>query len=685
MWLPHLLKSGTEAAMRRLGMKITTDDIYNANKASLKDAVFLFGGGCTAEMLSSQGLLLTNHHCGFSHLQALSSLENDYMKYGFVARRPEEELPCKGLTVTRIVRLEDVTSRALEGVSAQDDEGARSRKVKENTSKIVAEVEKGAPYTAEVLPLYYGNQYLLVVKETFSDVRLVMAPPQCIGEFGGDTDNWMWPRHNGDFMFFRVYAGPDNKPAEYNAANKPYRPLKYLEVSLAGVREGDFAFVFGFPGFTQQYLPASAVAYIQNTEDRARIQSRTAALEVLHASMNQSDAMRIRYAAKEARISNAWKKWQGEIKGLERLKAVAAKQALEIRFRTAAQHAGKPEYAAALDSLNVLYERYAAPALARAILQEFLWYGPDLPRFAWNFRKVADAGPDFRRSDEWNKAIENLKISTEGLFKNFDPGVELQLLRAVGPVCWQWLPAAYKPREDLPALLVQCEQSLFFHKDKILGLLNNFNEQAADVLRADPVFRLAGLLFGLLHGRVSPEYESIAQRLEVFMRRYVNGLMTLLPDARLYYPDANSTLRVTYGRVTGYAPRDAVVYHFQSTHTGILEKYVPGHSEFDLLPEVKALYEAGDFAPYRLSDGRLPVAFTTNCHTTGGNSGSPVLDARGRFIGINFDRAWESTMSDIMYHPDLCRNIVCDVRYILWVIEKWGKARYLIEEMSLVQ
>jgi hypothetical protein len=671
--------------MRRLGMKITADDIYNINRASLKDAVFLFGGGCTAEILSSRGLLLTNHHCGFSHLQALSSLENDYMKYGFVARRPEEELLCKGLSVTRIVRLEDVTAQVLKEVSASDDETTRARKVKENSLRVAAEAEKGTHYTADVLPLYYGNQYLLVIKETFYDVRLVLAPPQCIGEFGGDTDNWMWPRHNGDFMLFRVYAGPDNKPAEYSPGNKPYQPLKYLEVSTAGVREGDFAFVFGFPGFTQQYLPASAVAYIQNREDQARVQSRTAALEVLHAAMKSSDAVRIQYAAKEARISNAWKKWQGEMKGLERLQAVAAKQALEVRFRTTALRTGHPEYAAALDSLNALYARYTEPALARAMLQEFLWFGPDLPRFAWNFRKVVETTPESRRSEEWKKTLEGLKASTEGLFKNFNPEVERELLRAAAPICWRWLPPDYRPDESVFTLVSQAEQSLFFAKDKILNILNNCDDRAVATLREDPMYRLSSSLFSLLQNRVNPEYESLNQRVDIYMRQYVHGLMTLLPDARLYYPDANGTLRITYGRVMGYAPRDAVRYHFQTTHTGILEKYVPGDSEFDLLPDVKNLLEAGDFSPYQLPDGRLPVAFITNCHTTGGNSGSPVLDARGRFIGINFDRAWESTMSDIMYHPDLCRNIVCDARYILWVIERWAKARYLLEEMTIVR
>lgn len=671
--------------MRRLGMKITADDIYNINRASLKDAVFLFGGGCTAEMLSPRGLLLTNHHCGFSHLQALSSLENDYLKYGFVARRPEEELLCKGLSVTRIVRLEDVTAQVLKDVSPSDDESTRARKVKEKALRVAAEAEKGTHFTAEVMPLYYGNQYLLVVRETFNDVRLVLAPPQCIGEFGGDTDNWMWPRHNGDFMLFRVYAGPDNKPAEYSPDNRPYQPLKYLEVSTAGVREGDFAFVFGFPGFTQQYLPASAVAYIQNTEDRARVQSRSAALDILHAAMKGSDAVRIQYAAKEARISNAWKKWQGEMKGLQRLQAVAAKQALEIRFRTEAQRKGHPEYIAALDSLNALYARYAEPALARAMLQEFLWFGPDLPRFAWNFRKIAEASPDFRRSEEWPKTLESLKASTEGLFKNFNAEVERRLLRAVAPVCWQWLPETYRPEENLLILINHADQSIFFHKDKVWDLLNNPDDRALATLREDPLYRLSRSLFALLQNRVAPDYESLSQRIEIHMRHYVQGLMTLLPDARLYYPDANGTLRITYGRITGYAPRDAVQYHFQTTHTGILEKYIPGDSEFDLLPDVKALLEAGDFAPYQLPDGRLPVAFTTNCHTTGGNSGSPVLDARGRFVGINFDRAWESTMSDIMYHPDLCRNIVCDARYILWVIERWAKAPYLLEEMTLVR
>ncbi|MCX7651069.1 MAG: S46 family peptidase [Flavobacteriales bacterium] len=682
MWLPHLLKSGPEAEMRRLGMKISAEDIYHANRACLKDAVFLFGGGCTSEIVSRQGLLLTNHHCGFSHLQALSSPEKDYLKYGFVARSAAEELPCKGLSVARVVRLEDVTQEALAGVGVGDSWEQRERKVAENAERLKRNAEQGTHYTAEVLPLFYGNQYLLVVKETFSDVRLVMAPPQCIGEFGGDSDNWMWPRHNGDFMIFRVYAGPDNKPAPYSASNKPYVPLKHLEVSLAGVKEGDFAFVFGFPGFTQQYLPAAAIENIQKSEDAARVAMRTAGLNVLHAAMKRSDTVRIQYAAKEARISNAWKKWQGEIKGLERLQAVAAKQALEMRFRTVVST--RPEFGAALDSLNALYGRLRTPSLARALLVEFLWYGPELPRYAWNFKALV--GKDgVHPKEETQKNIEKLNTTIDGFYKNFNPEVEQGLFESVAPVFWRWWPTTFKKLKNPETLAKAYRQSIFMRPDYLKKLLNEFDESKARLIQDDPAFQIAKEMFTLLQEEVNPVYESLTDRVESYMHTYVKGLMTWLPDARRYWPDANGTLRVAYGRVAGYAPRDAVKYDFQTTHTGILEKFIPHDSEFDLLPEVKQLLDARDFGSYALPDGRLPVAFTTNCQTTGGNSGSPVLDAQGRFIGINFDRAWESTMSDIIYHPDLCRNIVCDARYIVWVIEKWAKAPYLTKEMTLIR
>lgn len=671
--------------MRRLGMKLTAGDIYSAQRPSLKDAVFLFGGGCTAEMVSAEGLLLTNHHCGFSHLQALSSLERDYMKYGFVARTRAEELPCKGLTVARVVRMEDVTQKVLEGWQPGDSEEKRADVVNTNIAQIMREATQNTHYEAEVEPLFYGHQYLLVVTEVFQDVRLVMAPPQCIGEFGGDTDNWMWPRHNGDFMVFRVYAGPDNKPAPYSPQNKPYIPLKHLQISLAGVQEGDFALVFGFPGFTQQYLPSAGVAYIQYVEDRARVDMRSSVLKVLQQAMRDSDALRIQYAAKEARISNAWKKWQGEMKGLERLQAVASKQALEVRFRTACSVAGKPHFAAALDSLNALYVRHQEAALARALLIEFLYYGPDLPRFAHSFQKVAEAQVDWLTTNEGREALNKLRASAEGFYKNFDPTVEVQIFHALMPVFLSRMPARFARHLEFSSWKEGLGTSLFLEKGRVLSLLERFTAEGHAALRQDPVYRLAGHLINLLNQQVAPEYERRQGDLEKYMRQYVEGLMTLLPDARLYWPDANGTLRVAYGRVMGYKPRDAVRYHYLTTHKGILEKYAPGDSEFDLLPEVRELMERKDFGPYCLPDGSLPVAFTTNCQTTGGNSGSPVLDARGRLIGINFDRAWESTMSDIMYHPDLCRNIVCDARYIVWVIDKWARASHLIQELSLLR
>jgi hypothetical protein len=692
MWLPFLLKQLNEKEMKSLGMKISAEDIYSINKSSLKDAVFLFGGGCTSEIVSSQGLVFTNHHCGFGNIQSHSSVEKNYLKNGFVAASLQEELPNEGLSVSRIVMMRDVTNEVLNGVRPGMSRDETDAEMKQNINAIKSEATKGTHYEAIVKPFFYGNQYVLIVSEVFKDVRLVFAPPQCIGEFGGDTDNWMWPRHNGDFCVFRIYAGKDNKPAAYSAENVPYQPLRHLNISLKGVKEGDFTFVYGFPGTTQQYLSSFAVNYIMNIQNPMRVNLRREALAIMNAAMQSSEALKIKYAAKEARISNAYKKWIGEGKGLRRLNALAVKQALESKYLLAA--AGNEEFTKVINSLKQNYLDIARFNKAHDLYIEYIFSGPEIIRFAKNFTNLVENYETLKSNGEVDKTVASLKTGISGYFKNYDFETDKKLFAAITSIFMNEIPDDLCP-DVLSAMKRQYngnwqaftddlyKASALPSKTRMESFLNSINAEECEKMKSDPGFVLSKSIYDTYLNGVEPTYGAFADQIDAAMKIYVKGLMTLLPNYRKYYPDANGTLRVAYGKVEGFRPMDGKIYDYYTTATGILEKYVPGDTEFDLDARTLELLQKKDFGRYG-QNGELRIAFTASNHTTGGNSGSPVMNAKGELIGINFDRAWESTMSDIMYDPERCRNIVVDIRYVLWVIDKWGNAGRLIEEMNLV-
>ncbi len=630
MWLPALVSQRIED-MQAKGFRLSAEDIYSVNQASLKDAVVLFGSGCTGELVSSEGLLFTNHHCGYGYIQKHSSVEHDYLKDGFWARTRADELPNPGLTVRFLERMEDVTAAVLKGYKEKMTEEQRQALVKKNADRIKAQaVKEGNGLKASVEALYYGNQYFLFVFREYRDVRLVGAPPSSIGKFGGETDNWMWPRHTGDFSIFRIYAGKDNLPADYSESNVPYRPKKSLRISRAGVKEGDFTFVYGCPGSTQEYVHSEAVKYIQDISDPEKIALRTTRLNIMKKYMDQSQAVRIQYSSKYAGVANAWKKWQGEEKGLRKNHVVPVKQAYEKRFEEWAQGT---RYEGIIGRLTNLY------AARNPLYRAYEYYRESV----LTIERLQMAGnPRFNRKDYYQPIDEEMFVA---MMTAFDQNVE----------------DVYKP-------------PYFLEKRAQYGTM----EAWRDAVFADEneARELSVALNEHFNSTIAPPVAELGKSITLLYRDYMQGQMEFEPQ-KAFYPDANLTLRVAYGKVAGYRPVDAVWYNPVSTLRGIIEKDNPEIFDYNIPQTLRDIYAQGGHEDQ-------PVCFLATNHTTGGNSGSPVLNADGNLVGINFDRVWEGTMSDLVYDPEICRNISLDVRYILFIIKEIGHAAYLLEEMTFV-
>ncbi len=689
MWIPSLLEQLNEEEMQGMGMELSAQDVYNINNSSLKDAIVHFNGGCTSELISPNGLLLTNHHCGYSSIQSHSSVENDYLKDGFWAKSRKEELANPNLSATLIKSIDEVTDKVLAGVTEEMTEEERNNVIKDNVRVIKEAAIEGTHYEAIVKPYYHGNQYYLIITEVFKDVRLVGAPPSSIGKFGSDTDNWVWPRHTGDFSIFRIYAGKDNKPAEYSEENVPYTPKHYLPVSTSGIKEGDFTMVYGFPGRTDEYLPSYAVDYIMNVQNPAKIKLRETALNIMDKKMRVDDATRIKYASTYASIANGWKKWIGENIGLKQTNAIKRKKELEKTFLAKLTDDQK-EYGEALLKFEDLYKQRAYYAQARDYLIEVAFVSPDVISYAANFNGL------FRVTSEedQNVVIEKLKSGIKGHYKNYDAEIDQKVVGELLSHYYNDL----KPGQYTPYLQevyetfdgdfnryaeVMFEDSYLVSQERTEELLSMKPKKILKKLKKDPAYMLYKAMLDHYRGEIAPKYSELEDKIALNQRVYMKGLMEVFPEKR-FYPDANSTLRIAYGQVKGYEPLDAVRYGYQTYLDGVMAKYVPSDYEFDLPKKLIELYESKDYGPYADENGKMPVCFIGSNHTTGGNSGSPAINGKGQLIGLNFDRGWEGTMSDINYDISRCRNIMVDIRYVLFIVDKFAGAGYLIDEMTLV-
>ena len=697
MWIPMYLDEMNEAEMQAMGMRISADDIYSINNSSLKDAIMIFGGGCTGEFVSDQGLLLTNHHCGYRNIQKHSSIEHDYLTDGFWAMDNSGELANPGLTVTLLIRMEEVTSQVLEGVEESMSETERKAIISAKIEEITEEAVKDTHYKAIVKPFYYGNQYFLFVNEVFKDVRLVGAPPSNIGKFGGDTDNWMWPRHTGDFSIFRVYADKDNKPAEYSEDNVPYKPKKHLSVSTKGAKENDFTFIFGYPGRTEEYIPSYAVDMKLNAVNPIRIAMRDIRIKIFLNSMDNNPQTRIQYAAKHAGISNGWKKWIGENRGIKRLKTIEQKQDLENAFMAWANSdkALKEKYGNLIPEFNKVYGKLKPVNIKTAYLTE-AGFGPEIIKYSRSFEKLVNLSMEKDATDEEiNDLTQKLKHSAESYFKDYNIDIDKKVFATLMSTYYKSL-----DKNDLPPIVIEMNDkykgdyeayanavfynSIFASKEKVDGFLDGYKQSKYKKIQKDPAFHLADALANYYVRTLLSDDAKYNKNLDSLMRFYMEGQMEMQAN-KLFYPDANFTLRVAYGNVDGYQPDDAIDFRYYTTLSGIMEKEDPDIYDYVVEDKLKELYNSKDYGKYGDEDGSLHVCFIATNHTTGGNSGSPVLDADGNLIGINFDRCWEGTMSDIVYDASQCRNIAIDIRYLLFIVDKYAGAGHLVEEMTLAE
>jgi len=694
MWLPSLIHKLNITEMQQMGLQLSAEDIYSINNSSLKDAVVaLDRGSCTAELISGNGLLLTNHHCGYDEIQSHSSVENDYLQYGFWANSYEEELPNPGKSVSFLIRIEDVTEKVLAEVTDDMSEEDRRKTTYSAIRELESEAKGDTHYETYVRSFFNSNQYHLFVAETFRDIRLVGTPPNALGKFGGDTDNWMWPRHTADFALFRVYSGPDGKPADFSEDNIPYEPNYFLPISLKGVSEGDFAMVMGYPGGTNRYKTSYGVQYTMDVTNPVRVEVREEKLRIIGDYMATSQKARIQYASKHARSSNYYKYSIGQNRGLDNLNVIEKKKKLEDEFTrwVNASNERKEKYGKALDYIAGTYSDTEA-SRAQEYMAEAMVRGPEIFMFAYRALPVYRILSDEESRPEFVEMIKTrITDGMDTFFKDYDAETDKKVAAALMKLYAENIDPKYHPafftevQKKYKGDFNKYTEKMF--KKSVFDDQNELNQfldkMKLKTLEKDMAFQASRDIFDKFR-----ELNELAGKnddlLDKGNRLFVAGLMEMQQDKN-FYPDANSTMRLTYGQVLDYEPRDGVIYKYYTTTDGYLEKEIPGDDEFDVPARMKELLLARDFGRYANDDDELVACFITNNDITGGNSGSPVLNANGELIGIAFDGNWEAMSGDIAFEPELQRCINVDIRFVLWVIDKYAGATHLIDEMKVVE
>ena len=693
MWLLSLVSQVNMDEMSEMGLELSAEHIYSINQASLKDAVgALDGGSCTAELVSPDGLLLTNHHCGYDEIQNHSSVEHDYLSNGFWAMTREEELPNEGKTITFLIRMEEVTDRITAELNEEMSLDSRIAKVRSLSETITSEATENSHYEAVVRSMFSGNRYFLFVTETYRDVRLVGAPPESIGKYGGDTDNWMWPRHTGDFSMFRVYTGADGNPADYSPDNVPLKSKHYLPISLKGYEKGDFTMVMGFPGSTDRYMTSWEVKELLEIEHPNRIHIRGIKQDLQMADMQADEKVRIQYSSKYFRSSNYWKYSIGQSKGLKRLNVFEKKQKQEANFtQWVNQEEGrKAIYGNALKDIQEAVEGRRELQHAAQYFVEGVFYGMETVLFGRSLmgleRVLADPEPDQEEVDQVKEAI---KARADDFYKEYNPPTDKKVMTAMVNLLIKELDDQYLPVNILEVKTKYkgdatkyvdryFKKSFLSDQQKFQAFIDN---PSLKVLRKDPGYEavLASQKYFEIGGRLAQFDEGYSKG----SRLYLKGLVEMYPD-KDFYSDANSTMRMNYGTVGDYIARDAVLYTHYTTLAGVMEKEDPSNFEFEVSDKLKELYQSKEYGRYG-KDGILQVCFTSNNDITGGNSGSPVVNANGELIGIAFDGNWESMSGDVAFETELQKCISVDIRYVLFIIDKYAGADHLVEEMTLVQ
>jgi len=697
MWLPHLLKTMNESDMQAHGLQLTAENLYSVNNSSLKDAIVSLGGFCTGEMISSEGLMLTNHHCAFDAIQTHSTVSNDYLKDGFWAMSRDEELPNEDLTATFLISIESVTDRLLAGFDTLNlSEKERKVKIEETINEIVEKATEGTHYSARVKSFFGGNEYYLLISETFKDIRLVGAPPSAIGKFGGDTDNWMWPRHTGDFSLFRVYMAEDGSPAEYSKDNVPYKPKHHLPIQLNGVENGDYTMIFGYPGRTDRYLTSYGVKEALEQSNPTIVDIRSEKLAIMKAGMDESKKTKIQYAAKYAQTSNYWKYYIGQSKGLKRMRVFDKKKEIEDSFRvwvSGGDAKRQEKYGKALDLIEDAYFANRKINVARTYLNEAVFQGAEILYFSFMMNNMISALPK-EDGKERREQLRDIKNTAKDFYKDYNSDLDQELLGTLFEMYYYNI-----PKSQHPDIFRKIEKQLFgfkaldfdyFAKTVFRKSVFSSRTKCWDFLEKptiakiekDPAYKALMSIYNFYLANHYPKRKKIREDLEKGNRLFIAGLKEMHPEKK-YYPNANSTMRLTYGNVGDYNPGNAMHYEYYTTIDGIIEKEDPTNDEFIVPEKLKILYEQGDYGRYADEEGNLRINFISNNDITGGNSGSPVINAWGEIVGTAFDGNWEAMSGDIAFENEVQRTISVDIRYTMFIIDKYAGATHLIDEMTI--